>query len=61
MDAHAKAFKEELAKTRNPGEIMKAILSQETFKRYGQDISKLIPSLVKEPRQLPDTLLEHAD
>lgn len=57
----ALVFKEELAKTRNPGEIMKAILSRDEFKRYGQDLSKLIPALVKDPAKLPEVLLTHED
>lgn len=57
----AKTFKELLAATRNPGEIMKAILSQDQFKKHGQDITKLIPVLLKDPSKLPDTLLTHND
>ena len=54
-------FKVIIEKTRNPGEIMKAILSKDEFKRYGQDISKLIPAFMKDPAKLPQTLLEHDD
>ena len=57
----AEAFKEELAKSRNSGLIMKSLLSQERFRRYGQDISKLVPALVKDPSKLPETLLSHDD
>ncbi|MBN1275593.1 class I tRNA ligase family protein, partial [Candidatus Woesearchaeota archaeon] len=55
----AKRFKEELELTRNPGDIIKAVLSQETFKQHAQDISKLVPALIKDPSKLPGTLLEH--
>ena len=57
----AHAFKAALAQTRNPGEIMKTILGQEAFKRYGQDIAKLIPALIKDPAKLPEILLSHDD
>jgi leucyl-tRNA synthetase len=37
----------ETAKTSNPKEITKSIMSDESLKQYGQDIVKLIPKLIK--------------
>jgi leucyl-tRNA synthetase len=51
-----KAVKLELEKTRNPGEIMKRIMSSDKLKKYGGDISKLVPKLVADPGRIPAAL-----
>jgi leucyl-tRNA synthetase len=54
-------LKEKLNETRNPGEIFKSVMAQEEFRPYGQDISKLVPSLVKDPSKMPETMLSHGE
>jgi leucyl-tRNA synthetase len=51
-----KAVKLELEKTRNPGEIMKKIMANAALKKYGGDISKLVPKLVTDPGRIPMVL-----
>ena len=52
-----KAVKPELEKTRNPGEIMKKILSIDRFRKHGEEISKLVPKLVADPGRIPIIIL----
>ena len=47
---------EELVKTRNQGEIMKAIMSSD-LRIYGQEISKLVPKLLNDPAKIPQAAL----
>ncbi|MCX6707228.1 MAG: class I tRNA ligase family protein, partial [Candidatus Woesearchaeota archaeon] len=53
---YVKILKEQLAKTRNPGEILKALMTTD-LKRYGQDISKLTPKFIADESKLPKILL----
>ncbi len=45
-----------MEKTRNPGEILKELMSGD-LKQYGQQISKLTPKLVNDPSKMPAYLL----
>jgi len=51
-------IKEQLEKTRNTGEILKALMSDESLKKHGQDISKLVPRLVKDTSKIPKVVLD---
>jgi leucyl-tRNA synthetase len=51
-----KKIKEELEKTRNPGDIIKAVMMTD-LKKHGQEITRLMPALVKDPSKIPDTIL----
>lgn len=48
--------KEQLKDTHNAGEIMKRIMAT-GLKRYGKEISKLVPKLVKDESKIPETIL----
>ena len=50
-----KKLKKELAKTRNVGEIIKAVI----VKEHGKDISALVPKLVKDPKKIPEIIIEN--
>ncbi len=52
-----KNLKKFLEKTRDTEEIMKKIMSKSKFKKYGRQISKLIPKLVKDTSKMPDVVL----
>ncbi len=45
-------IKEQLEKTRNGSEIIKAVMSTD-LKKQGQNITKLIPKILKDPSKLP--------
>lgn len=47
----------EMKVTRNVGEIMKKVLEQEGMKLKGQEVSKLVLSVVKDPAKLPKFIL----
>lgn len=49
--------KKELARTRNHGEIIKAIMASD-LKKHGQEITKIIPSLLKDPSKVPETMVD---
>ncbi|MBN1792515.1 leucine--tRNA ligase [Candidatus Woesearchaeota archaeon] len=49
-------LKKEMQKTRNPGEILKAIMSTE-LKKHGQDITRIVPTVVKDPSKMPTIIL----
>lgn len=49
-------LKEELKKTRNPGEILKKIMSTD-LKKHGKEVTKIIPRLVKHPEHIPRLVL----
>ncbi|MFC1733116.1 leucine--tRNA ligase [candidate division KSB1 bacterium] len=53
---YIKLLKQTLIKTRNPGEILKAIMKTE-LKKYGKEISKMTPKLVADVTKLPKILL----
>ncbi len=50
-----KKFKEEIEKTRNVKDLMSIFMKD--YKQYGKDISKLIPSLLKDPTRVPNVVL----
>jgi leucyl-tRNA synthetase len=47
-----KIIKEQLEKTRNGSEIIKAIMSTD-LKKQGQNVTKLVPKILKDPSKLP--------
>ena len=49
-------FKEAIKTTRNPGELIKLFMQTE-LKKYGQDITKLIPKLIKDTSKVPLVLI----
>lgn len=51
-----KEFKTKIDETRNPGELIKHFMSGE-LKQHGQDITKLIPSLLKDASKMPKIIL----
>ena len=51
-----KRFKEEIEKTRNLKDLMSIFMKD--YKQYGKDISKLIPSLLKDPTKIPRVILD---
>ncbi|MEK6963404.1 MAG: leucine--tRNA ligase [Nanoarchaeota archaeon] len=54
--AYVKKLKEELEKTRNIGELLKALMASD-LKKYGQEITKLTPKFVSDPSKLPEIVL----
>jgi leucyl-tRNA synthetase len=46
-----------LAGTRDPGQIMKAVMETD-LKKYGQQVTKLIPSLIKDPKKMPGLIID---
>ena len=51
-----KELKKQLAKTFNPGEILKAVMATE-LKKHGKDITKIIPAVVKDTSKMPSAVL----
>ena len=51
--AFVNELKKQLEVTRNTGDIMKKMMANPAFKKYGQDIAKQIPRLVADPSKLP--------
>lgn len=52
-----KKFKEEVEKTRNISDLMSIFMASD-LKKYGNEISKLIPSLLKDPTKIPNVVLD---
>ncbi len=52
-----KEVKEHLKETHNAGAIMKKLMATE-LKKYGKEISKLVPKLVKDESKIPETVLD---
>jgi leucyl-tRNA synthetase len=50
-------IKESLKETRNPGDILKKIMSTD-LKKHGQDITKMVPNLIKDTSKIPETILD---
>ena len=50
-----KKLKKEMGKTRNVGEIIKAVM----VKEHGKDISALVPRLVKDTKKIPEVVIEN--
>lgn len=55
-----KELKKQMDKTRNVGEILKTIMGS-SLKKYGQEISKLVPKLVKNPAKVPKIILSQKE
>jgi leucyl-tRNA synthetase len=53
-------LKEELAKTRNPGDIIKAVMAT-GLKKHGQEITRIVPSLIKDPSKIPDVIVSQTE
>ncbi|MEM4263626.1 MAG: leucine--tRNA ligase [Candidatus Woesearchaeota archaeon] len=51
-----KILKDKLAKTRNTGEIIKEVMQTE-LKKYGQEITKIIPKIVTDPSKIPQVVM----
>jgi len=49
-----KKLKKEMAETRDVGKLIKALVDKD----HGKDISKLVPSIVKNPAKMPDVVLD---
>ena len=52
-----KIFKKEVEKTRNFKTLMSAFTKDPDLKQHGKDISKLIPSLLKDASKVPQEIL----
>lgn len=50
-----KKLKKEIDKTRNIGDIIKAVM----VKEHGKDISNLVPKLVKDTKKIPEVVVEN--
>lgn len=55
-----KELKKQMQKTRNTGEIMKAIM-QTGLKKHGQEIKRLTPKLVNNPSRMPKIVLSQKE
>jgi len=55
-----KELKKQMDKTRNVGEILKAIMESD-LKKHGKEISKLVPKLVKNPARIPKIILSQKE
>lgn len=53
-----KLLKKEMLKTRDVKELMNVILSEKEMKKHGQEIVKMIPSLVKDSTKIPKEVLD---
>jgi leucyl-tRNA synthetase len=53
-----KMLKEEIKKTRDVRAIMSTILDEAEMKRYGKDISRLIPAIIKDTSKMPKEILD---
>ncbi|MBW2991968.1 class I tRNA ligase family protein [Candidatus Woesearchaeota archaeon] len=53
-----KKIKEQLEKTHNTGDILKTLMQDKELKSHGQDISKLVPKLVKDISKIPNVVLD---
>jgi leucyl-tRNA synthetase len=51
-----KAVKEHFGKTKNPGDIIKALMQTE-LRQHGEMISKMTPKLIAEPARIPPVIL----
>lgn len=52
------ALKTKLEETRNGGEIIKSMMSDDRFKPHGKDVTKIIPSVLKDASKLPSVILD---
>jgi leucyl-tRNA synthetase len=52
-----KLLKQELEKTRDVKALIQICMGEESLKKHGKDIVKIIPAVVKDPAKLPSVLL----
>jgi leucyl-tRNA synthetase len=50
-------LKQEIQKTRDIKSLMQLCMGEKTLKQYGKDISKIVPSVIKDPSKLPEVML----
>ncbi|MFH2028982.1 MAG: leucine--tRNA ligase [Nanoarchaeota archaeon] len=50
-------LKQELEKTRDMKELIQICMSEKTLKQHGKDITKIIPSVIKDPSKIPLVIL----
>jgi|TARA_Y100000310_G_scaffold284075_1_gene306595 leucyl-tRNA synthetase len=50
-----KKLKKEMGEKRNVGELIKAVMDRE----HGKEISSLVPKLVKDPKKIPEVVIEN--
>ncbi len=50
-------LKEEMEKTRDVKALLQICMGEEELRKFGKDISKIIPSVVKDPSKLPSMVL----
>ncbi|MBW3004260.1 leucine--tRNA ligase [Candidatus Woesearchaeota archaeon] len=55
-----KELKKQMAKTRNVGDILKTLMATD-LKRYGADVSKMVPKLIKNPARIPKVILSQKE
>ncbi|MBD3304544.1 leucine--tRNA ligase [Candidatus Woesearchaeota archaeon] len=53
-------LRKHMEKTRNIGEILKNIMERD-LKKYGKEISKMVPKLVKNPARIPKVILSQKE
>ena len=51
-------IKEEMEKTRDIRTLMDVAMNEKELKQYGKDISKIVPSLIKDTSKIPETVLD---
>ena len=52
-----KVLKEELDRTRDFKEIISVLMAEKELKKYGKDIAKMLPGLLKDVRKVPEIVL----
>jgi len=54
-------LKKLIEKTRNTGELIKTFMQNKKFRKYGKDIQKIIPSVMKDVSKIPETVLSQEE
>ena len=55
-----KELKKQMEKTRNVGDILKTLMATD-LKKYGGEISKMVPKLIKNPARIPKVILSQKE
>ena len=55
-----KELKKQMEKTRNVGDILKILMATD-LKKYGGEISKMVPKLIKNPARIPKVILNQKE
>ena len=50
-------IKEEIEETRDVKALMQLCMGEKELKKYGKDISKIVPSVIKDPSKIPEVIL----